>query len=47
MKSILKLVLGTIVLVVLIGLFLPSAAHVERTVLVKGSPENVYCLVLK
>jgi len=45
MKSILKLVLGTIVLVVLIGLFLPSAAHVERTILVKGSPENVYRLV--
>lgn len=45
LKKILYFVVGLIVLLVVVSLFLPAHIHVERTALVKGSPETVYKLV--
>lgn len=45
MKNILKFLIGIILLLIIIGIFLPSAAHVERTTLVKGNPEMVFKLI--
>lgn len=44
-KKVLYFVVGLIVLLVVVSFFLPAHIHVERTALVKGSPETVYKLV--
>ena len=44
-KTISKFVLGAIAFLLVISLFLPSKVHVERTAIVKGSPETVYHLI--
>ena len=45
MKSFLKVIAVIIVLILLIGVLLPSATHVERTAIIKGNPESVFKLI--
>lgn len=45
LKKILVFIVGLLVLLTVVSFFLPSKCHVERTALVKGSPETVYKLV--
>jgi effector-binding domain-containing protein len=45
MKAFLKIILGIVLLIVIIGVFLPASTHVERTAVVKGNPESVFMLI--
>ncbi|NJK86522.1 MAG: hypothetical protein HC906_11680 [Bacteroidales bacterium] len=45
MKTFLRILLGIFILLivlVIVGFFLPSTAHVERSKLIKASPEVVF-----
>ena len=45
MKTFFKIILGIVLLVLIIGVFLPTATHVERTAVIKGNPETVFKLI--
>lgn len=44
-KSILKILLGIILILVVVSLFLPSKVHVERVAIIKATPTVVYPLI--
>lgn len=43
--SIAKILFGVVLLILVITFFLPSKVHVERTALIKSSPETAYQLI--
>lgn len=45
LQKILVGLLAAVILLVLLGFFLPSAAHVERTTLIESSPATVFSLI--